>query len=169
MRTTKKVDPEQVIIDEQVNEKPVEAPATDDHVEPEVPAVKPAQKKESILKKGADKLLEMEEKRLQKKEVKEQKKAAKAEAKAAKKAEKEEAAGSGKGLKIAAGVAGGLVVLGTIGKAIIDANQGSANLQEVSGEPLMLDDGNTIIEEPSVEEPVPETNGNNEEDLTDSN
>lgn len=168
MRTTKKVDPEQVAIDEQVNEKPVEAPANEDHVEPEVPAVKPAQK-DSLLKKGADKLMEMEEKRLQKKEAKEQKKAAKAEAKAAKKAEKNDTAGTGKGLKIAAGVAGGLVVLGAIGKAIMDANQGNANLQEVSGEPLMLDDGNTIIEEPSVEEPVPETNGNNEEDLTESN
>lgn len=163
-KTNQNVDEKVTIEENKVDTTPDKAPETEDHVEAEAPADKPVQK-ESLLKKGSDVLMSIENWRVQKEEAKEKKRAEKAAAKAAKKAEN---AGKGKGLKTAVGIGLTLAVVGATGKAIADFMSHSNETepdQEVPGEPMMLEDSNVVIEEPSVEEPVPIDLGNEEETM----
>jgi hypothetical protein len=117
--------------------------------------------KKSFMRKIGDKIIDADEK-------KKLKKADKEAAKAKKQAEKAEAKangnGAGRALKIGAAIGAGALILGSITKAVLDAsasNAGTDVIQELPGEPVLLESGEATNETSSQTEeasdPVVET------------
>ena len=125
--------------------------------------------KKSILRRIGDKFIDADEK-------KQLKKAAKEEAKAKKQAEKAEAKangnGAGRALKIGAAIGAGALILGSIAKAVLDASASSTEsdvIQEMPGDPALLESGEATNETSSQTEEASEAVNTTTEEDTQSN
>lgn len=163
----------QEAIDAEITPVPTEENTEAQDVAPETNPENPTktdEPKKSILRRIGDKFIDADEK-------KKQKKADKEAAKAKKQAEKAEAKANGNGaghaLKIGVVIGAGALILGSITKAVLDALASSTEsdaIQELPGEPVLLESGEANTEPSSQSEGASEAvNTTTEEDITQSN
>lgn len=162
----------QEAIDAEITPVPTEENTEAQDVAPETNPENPTktdEPKKSILRRIGDKFIDADEK-------KQLKKAAKEEAKAKKQAEKAEAKangnGAGRALKIGAAIGAGALILGSITKAVLDASASSTEsdvIQEMPGDPALLESGEATNETSSQTEEASEAVNTTTEEDTQSN